>query len=108
MNGNLPTRGPRLLLGQTGIFGEPLANKYVPSICRNRDSHSRNCLDDLAKFFLALTKCFLHLFALGDMPCDAAITDEASSHVEHRQPGDRRIALATVWRRPTVLQIAEW
>src|ERR1700756_2314351 len=105
MNGSLPPRASRLLLGQAGILGKPLANNYVTSICRNRDSHCWNRFDDLAEFFLALTKRFLHLFALRDMPCDAAITDEASSHVEHRQPGDRRVALATVWRRPTVLQI---
>src|SRR5208283_3890655 len=59
------------------------------------------------KLLLALAKRFLDSFALGGIPRDAAVSDEAPLLIEHRQARGGHVALATVLHRPRQLEITE-
>ncbi len=55
-----------------------------------------------------LAERFLHSFALGDLPAQTAVADEAPRLVEHRQPRNGPVPLAAVGLRARKLEIAEW
>src|SRR6202043_3587168 len=67
----------------------------------------RGDLEHGSPTLLARPQSRLRTFAIGDVPADAAVTDEAPRLVKYRQPRDGDVALSAVGRRPRVLEITE-